>query len=142
MKFETPTGPVDIAIRDVVVAGWTGRDAAAVTHHIEELSAIGVAPPSQVPLFYRVSNGLLTQAAEIQVLGQETSGEIEPLVIRAGGETWLGLASDHTDRALEAHPDHPFTIEWHPFQLNPDMPPEGMDRRDYLEAKFEALYEL
>jgi predicted DsbA family dithiol-disulfide isomerase len=37
---------------------------------------------------------------------------------------------------LEAEPDHPFTIEWHPFQLNPDMPPEGMDRRAYLEGKF------
>ncbi len=27
-------------------------------------------------------------------------------------------------------------IEWHPFQLNPDMPAEGMDRRAYLEGKF------
>jgi predicted DsbA family dithiol-disulfide isomerase len=27
-------------------------------------------------------------------------------------------------------------IEWHPFQLNPDMPREGMDRREYLERKF------
>ena len=33
-------------------------------------------------------------------------------------------------------PDHPFDIEWHPFQLNPDMPADGMDRRDYLETKF------
>ena len=30
----------------------------------------------------------------------------------------------------------PFVIEWHPFQLNPEMPAEGMDRRAYLEAKF------
>jgi predicted DsbA family dithiol-disulfide isomerase len=37
---------------------------------------------------------------------------------------------------LEQRPDHPFTVEWHPFQLNPDMPKEGMDRRAYLEAKF------
>ena len=27
-------------------------------------------------------------------------------------------------------------VRWHPFQLNPDLPPEGMDRRAYLEAKF------
>ena len=45
------------------------------------------------------------------------------------GKTWL-------DRALERRPNHPFLIEWHPFQLNPDMPAEGMDRRAYLEAKF------
>ncbi|PWK62548.1 DsbA family oxidoreductase [Roseicyclus mahoneyensis] len=44
---------------------------------------------------------------------------------------WANLA-----RALEARPDHPFVIEWHPFQLNPEMPPGGMDRRAYLEAKF------
>jgi predicted DsbA family dithiol-disulfide isomerase len=39
-------------------------------------------------------------------------------------------------RALEARPEHPFAISWRPFFLNPDMPPEGMDRRSYLEAKF------
>lgn len=27
-------------------------------------------------------------------------------------------------------------IHWHAFQLNPDLPPEGMDRRAYLMAKF------
>lgn len=37
---------------------------------------------------------------------------------------------------MEAHPDHAFEIEWHPFQLNPTMPDEGMDRREYLETKF------
>ena len=33
-------------------------------------------------------------------------------------------------------PDLPFEIRWHPFQLNPDLPPEGVDRKAYLEAKF------
>ena len=27
-------------------------------------------------------------------------------------------------------------VSWHPFQLNPDLPPEGIDRSAYLEAKF------
>lgn len=49
---------------------------------------------------------------------------------------WCYIGKAGLDRALEAHPDHPFTIEWHPFQLNPDMPAGGMDRRSYLEAKF------
>lgn len=49
---------------------------------------------------------------------------------------WCYIGKTHLDRALEARPAHPFRIEWHPFQLNPDMPPEGMDRRAYLEAKF------
>ncbi len=49
---------------------------------------------------------------------------------------WCFIGKANLDRALEAAGDHPFTVEWHPFQLNPDMPREGMDRRAYLEAKF------
>ncbi|ETX28347.1 DsbA family oxidoreductase [Roseivivax isoporae] len=49
---------------------------------------------------------------------------------------WCYIGKAQLDRALEQVPDHPFEVEWHPFQLNPDMPPEGMDRRAYLEAKF------
>ena len=49
---------------------------------------------------------------------------------------WCYIGKAHLDKALADHPNHPFTIEWHPFQLNPDMPGEGMGRRDYLEGKF------
>ncbi|WP_278921724.1 MULTISPECIES: DsbA family oxidoreductase [Pseudophaeobacter] len=49
---------------------------------------------------------------------------------------WCYIGKTHLDKALAEIPDHPFVIEWHPFQLNPDMPAEGMDRRAYLEAKF------
>jgi predicted DsbA family dithiol-disulfide isomerase len=49
---------------------------------------------------------------------------------------WCYIGKAYLDRALEAAGDHPFAIEWHPFQLNPDMPAGGMDRRAYLEAKF------
>lgn len=49
---------------------------------------------------------------------------------------WCYIGKTHLDRALEASPGHPFEIEWHPFQLNPDMPAGGMDRRLYLEQKF------
>ena len=49
---------------------------------------------------------------------------------------WCYIGKAQLDRALANRPDHPFFIEWHPFQLNPDMPAEGMDRRAYLEAKF------
>ncbi|WP_439110578.1 DsbA family oxidoreductase [Lentibacter sp.] len=49
---------------------------------------------------------------------------------------WCYIGKAQLDRALEQRPDHPFVIEWHPFQLNPDMPAGGMDRRAYLEGKF------
>lgn len=49
---------------------------------------------------------------------------------------WCYLGKANLDRALEAAPHHPFQIEWHPFQLNPDMPREGVDKRQYLAARF------
>lgn len=49
---------------------------------------------------------------------------------------WCYIGKANLDRALETAGDHPFVIEWHPFQLNPEMPAEGMDRRAYLEGKF------
>lgn len=49
---------------------------------------------------------------------------------------WCFIGKARLDRALEARPGHPFVIAWHPFQLNPTMPPEGMDRSAYLRAKF------
>lgn len=49
---------------------------------------------------------------------------------------WCYIGKVNLDRALEARPDHALTIQWHPFQLNPDMPEGGMDRREYLETKF------
>ncbi len=49
---------------------------------------------------------------------------------------WCYVGKANLDRALATHPDHPFQIQWHPFQLNPDMPPEGVAKRAYLEKKF------
>ncbi|MBL9051500.1 MAG: DsbA family oxidoreductase [Tabrizicola sp.] len=49
---------------------------------------------------------------------------------------WCYVGKSNLDRALAAQPSHPFAIQWHPFQLNPDMPASGIPRRAYLEAKF------
>lgn len=94
--------PVDFKVADLVIAGWTGRDMAALQHHVDELKAIGVKPPTSVPLFYRVDRGLLTTEGAIDVVGPETSGEVETVIFSAGG-LWVGLGSDHTDRAAEAY---------------------------------------
>ncbi|SHE54446.1 Predicted dithiol-disulfide isomerase, DsbA family [Loktanella atrilutea] len=49
---------------------------------------------------------------------------------------WCYIGKTNLFKALEDVSDHPFVLEWHPFQLNPDMPADGMDRRTYLERKF------
>jgi predicted DsbA family dithiol-disulfide isomerase len=49
---------------------------------------------------------------------------------------WCLIGKENLDRALADHPEHPFSIQWHPFQLNPSMPSEGVDKRPYLERAF------
>ncbi|WPD77676.1 DUF2848 domain-containing protein [Dickeya fangzhongdai] len=94
--------PISFDARDVVIAGWTGRDREAVMHHIRELAELGVPQPSAIPLFYRVAANQLSQSERIEVVGESTSGEAEPLLFRRQGEWYVSLASDHTDRKLEA----------------------------------------
>ena len=102
LRFEvTGAEPVVVEPKQLVIAGWTGRDRAAIDHHIEELAAIGVPRPSTVPLYYRVAASLLTQAPQIEVLGPGSSGEVEPVLVRAQGSWWLTVGSDHTDRDAE-----------------------------------------
>ncbi len=49
---------------------------------------------------------------------------------------WCLIGKANLDRAMESRPAHPFAIQWHPFQLNPDMPKEGVGHVDYLAEKF------
>ncbi len=85
----------------LIVAGWTGRDEAALRHHIEELAAIGVPRPSSVPVFYRNAVSNIVQVSRLEVLGPDTSGEVEPVVVALSDGLWIGLGSDHTDRKAE-----------------------------------------
>ena len=104
LNFQTNHGrPLDLTVRDCVVAGWTGRDKAALDHHIEELAALGIPGPSHVPLYYRAAAGVVTQAYRVQVLGGDSSGEVEPVLISADDGLWLTVGSDHTDRKVEAY---------------------------------------
>ena len=92
---------VEVDFNTLIVAGWAGRDMAAIEHHIEELAAIGVPRPTSVPLYYRIADNQLTQAARVQALGEESSGEVETFVFAVDGEMYVSIASDHTDRKLE-----------------------------------------
>ena len=135
LTFDTDTaGPLGVRPRALIVAGWTGRDTGAVQHHIEELAALGVPAPSGVPLYYRCAPALLTMAETVPVLGAQTSGEAEPLVLRDDeGTLWLGLGSDHTDRGLEAH------SVAHSKQVCAKPVARGLWRLDALADRLDAL---
>lgn len=89
-------------VRELVVAGWTGRDIAALEKHIRELEAIGVKRPKTAPIFYRVAASLLTTTDTIEVLGDQSSGEAECVVYSLDDGLFVGVGSDHTDRKAEA----------------------------------------
>jgi len=92
-----------VAIDELVIAGWTGRDRAAVEKHIAELEALGVHRPSSTPVFYRVSAARLTTAESVEMLGDQSSGEVEFVLLQTGGRLWVGAGSDHTDRDVETY---------------------------------------
>jgi hypothetical protein len=93
----------EVAIDTGVIAGWTGRDQAAIRHHIAELEALGVKAPRVTPTFYRVSVSRFTLQPEIQVVGSASSGEVEFVLLTHDGKLWVGLGSDHTDREVETY---------------------------------------
>ena len=49
---------------------------------------------------------------------------------------WCWIGKHRLERALKARPQDGLTIRWRAFQLNPGMPLTGMDRKEYLSAKF------
>ncbi len=63
---------ISLELETLVIAGWAGRDEAAIQHHIHELAAIGVPPPSSVPV--------LEKPRKIQV-GTETTSPGSPATV-------------------------------------------------------------
>jgi 4-hydroxyphenylacetate 3-monooxygenase len=93
--------PIAFRPRALVVAGFTGRDRAAVAEHLAELAQLGVAEPAEIPAFYRLPVELVTAADSITVAGAQTSGEVEPVLFCHDGRLYVGVGSDHTARDLE-----------------------------------------
>jgi predicted DsbA family dithiol-disulfide isomerase len=64
----------------------------------------------------------------------------EPLVIDVVSDVvcpWCFIGKRHLEAALAGLPDAAgATVRWQPFELNPDLPAAGVDRKHYLEAKF------
>ena len=102
MRWRVGTATRDVELEAVIIAGYTGRDRAAVQHHIDELAAIGVPPPPSFPAYWLQPPWLAMSSDEIVVVGERTSGEAELALVGDGDDLFVTLASDHTDRAAEA----------------------------------------
>lgn len=103
MTTKGGTATRTLAIRNAIIAGWTGRDVVAMEKHIKELEEIGVTRPATTPIYYRVGATRLTTADAIQAAGNESSGEVEYVMVKIDGKLWIGVGSDHTDRKVETY---------------------------------------
>lgn len=101
--FTLDGSPIRLGVTDLVIAGWTGRDAHKLQEHIDELAALGIAPPATVPCYYRAGLETLTQDAAVDVLGHDSSGEGEWILLETPEGRFIGCGSDHTDRKVEAY---------------------------------------
>ncbi|MCP9627408.1 DUF2848 domain-containing protein [Rhodopseudomonas palustris] len=95
--------PRSVRIGDLIIAGWTGRDPVARDKHIKELEELGIAPPASTPIYYRVAAARLTTRTAIEVSDENSSGEVEFVLIKSGGKLYVGVGSDHTDRKVETY---------------------------------------
>jgi hypothetical protein len=94
--------PLAFNVSSLWNGGWASRDLAAVQRHAEELASMGVAAPSRVPIYFPLSINLASTTDRVQVLGAETSGEVEfALLIGPEDGVYVTVASDHSDRAFE-----------------------------------------
>ena len=92
---------IGMVVRHIYNGGYAGRNQESVREHIEELAKIGVPAPTTTPTLYPLANYNLTVSNEIQVQNQETSGEIEYVILWQAGKAYVTVGSDHTDRELE-----------------------------------------
>ena len=93
----------DVSVSKAIVAGWTGRDRVALEKHIKELEELGVARPASTPIYYRVSASRITPDPLIETTGDASNGEVEFVLAQWGGQMWVGVGSDHTDRQVETY---------------------------------------
>lgn len=104
LSFTCNSKPLSITIDRLVVAGWVGKDIAALQKHIDELAELGVKPPGRTPTFMSLSSDILTIAEGVSVIGSTSSGEVEAVIVSdRDGALYLGVGSDHTDRDFEKY---------------------------------------
>ncbi|MFH5879979.1 DUF2848 domain-containing protein [Arthrobacter sp. NA-172] len=104
LTFELPNGTsVAVPVKNLLNAGYAGREQDEVQAHIAELAELGVPGPSVTPALYPVSPYLAGQPDVVDVQHGRTSGEAEWAMIISDEGALLTVACDHTDRALEIH---------------------------------------
>jgi len=94
--------PLRFDAKQLILAGYTGRDQESVRRHIEELAQQGVPVPKRVPELFTVNPLSLQVGGTVWANDGSSSGEVEYVLLIEKDDVFFTVGSDHTDRALEA----------------------------------------
>ncbi|MBW1696965.1 MAG: DUF2848 family protein [Deltaproteobacteria bacterium] len=103
LQTTSATEQLTFTVNRLVCAGWVGKDRAALQAHIEELAHHGIPGPGRTPIYMNYSAYLATTEPFIDVVGPDSSGEVEYVILKQDKKTYIGVGSDHTDREMEKH---------------------------------------
>lgn len=92
---------IDVCFKQACLFGWAGRNKEEVMAHAKELAEHGVRGPAHTPEHFIMTPNVMTQDEAITVVGNRTCGEIEYFFFVHDNEIYVGVGSEHTDRALE-----------------------------------------
>lgn len=88
--------------KNLIVMGFTPRDEKVINELFVALRKIGGVIPDKTPMTYPLAVELLTTKEEIFVVGNDTNGEVEYLIISLNGDIYIGVGSDHADKNIES----------------------------------------
>ena len=103
LQTKAGENPLVLTYQNLFAIGYAGRNMEKTLAHIRELEEeLGVPAPKKIPTIFQCSNLLLTQDETFHVVGEKTSGEVEYVIVTDNDKLYIGVGSDHTDRALES----------------------------------------
>ncbi len=93
---------IEIAVSELVLFLWTGRNLSIAKKHIEEAAKLGIREPKNIPEMYILQPYLVTTSNYIRKISETHGGEVEyVLLVKNEDEIFVTVGSDHTDREAE-----------------------------------------
>src|ERR1700758_3123389 len=92
--------PLNLTPANLVCLGWSARDRNQLEGHVRELAKLGIRGPNEIPEAFIVTPELATTDSTVKVEHQQTSGEVEYVLVMANQNMYVTVGSDHTDRKL------------------------------------------
>jgi len=94
------TEPLTLPITNIANCGLAVEEERAQAH-LNEMEEEGIVVTQDPPIVFQIPSRAVTTADRLEVNDPKTSGEVEYVLFPTEDEVYVGVASDHTDRAME-----------------------------------------